>query len=671
MKVFTAIVFLFFSFSLTAQYESKAEADAKRFFPGYSSYEYSHKKQKAVGLRYYYRCNVNAFKSAGFKCYPQAKLKKGLWVEYWTNGELKDKGTWIGKQYIGVPNPNKERLEASLEDSFDPVGFFDAAWLWDLLEIHGYEIEADMTGLREPLWSSETEVMVHGYVTASIIRGCCDVEKYNFTGMFKFTSPDCGKSFKFVDGYQKPTMYNKELLEKKSYSKEEGLALQKKTIGRAAAEGKAKEEWDALVPIEMPDFSHPQEFAAYLYQMITTGTEDEVRSVLYRTLPSYRFMEGSEYLLDWLSQETMEKTVDQIIGNKGVNVQSNYCGIINRYKNAKNSYIFHDKAEESTLEVRITEENGKYKLKELKIWLADGIKDKECPSAVEYEMITNSDFGFSVKMPKGYETKKTDKSIVYEKKINGIKYVFAASNFGEGESNSARERQAKDNVDRHILGIHSTEEKVMDWSMNGVNGKEAFFLAENSKYERYRTVYLGNINYELWIIGLSFTEADDVFFDSFTSDLKGGGSREGLSFKNGDPVEIHIGAGRYEKGNITQVNPDNTYKVYVKTQNKTYTAPVDALRADKNGTATSTTSLSNSSSERPDSYEVGDYVLVRTSATEWEHGKIKADKGNGKYHVVIYEKGEEFIQPIKNLKPDNNPTEKKEKKIKKPNIKLR
>lgn len=650
MKAIFLLLCLSFGIGAHAQFETKAKADAQKYFPGYSSYVYSHKKQKIEGLRYYYRCNVDGFKSAGFKCYPTAKLRKGLWVEYWSNGALKDKGTWLGTRYMDVPNPNRAALTKALESSFKPVEFFDGAWLWNLLEIHSFEISADMTGKNEPYWESEQDVLVYGSVTASIIQGCCDVKKYKFEGVFKFKSSDCGKTFTFVDGYQKPSMYNKELLEEKSVSQEEGIQLQKKTIGRAAAEDKAKEEWDALVDLDMPKFEHVQEFSAYVYQVLASGTEEEVKSIVYRTLPSYKFMEGSKYLLDWSAQNYVEKVIDQVIGNNGVNVQTNFCPVINRYKNAKNSYKFHDKAEQKTLEIRTTKENGEYKVKEFVIWLAEGLKDKECPEMIQYEDVSYADFGFSIKMPKGYKETKTDKSVVLEHKINGIKYVVAVSNFGDGESNDSRERQAKDNVDRHILDIQSGYEEISDWSINGVTGKEAFFLAQNSKYERYRTIYLGDYNYEFWIIGLSFTETDDVFFDSFKSDNKGGGSREGLSFELGDPVEMHIGAGRWESGTITEVNSDGTYGVSVPNTGKSYTAPIDALRADPNGKKADV----GKTTDADVNFKVGDNVLVRVSQTDWEPATVEEVKSDGKYRVKMTDSGDQYIQPKKNLKPNPN-----------------
>jgi hypothetical protein len=648
-----------------AQFESKAVADAKKYFPGYSQYEYSHKTQKVAGLRYYYRCTVEAYKNANFKCYPNAKLNKSLWVEYWSNGQLKDKGTWIGTSIKNVPNPDVNSMTAALKDSFDPIAYFESSWLWNLLEIHGYELEKDMTGQHEPLWRSETEVWVDGSVTASIIRGCCDVVKYKFYGVFQFTSSDCGKTFQLKDSYR----HGKKVeIERKSVSKQEGIELQKKTIGRSAAEDKAKEEWNALTAIDIPEFDHAQAFAAYVYQMITSGTEDEVKSVIYRTLPSYKFMEGSQYLLDWSAQEYVDNTMNQILDNNGVNVQTNFCPVINRRKNETNAYTFHDKAEESTLTIRVTKEDDGWKVKEFKIWLADGIKDKPCPEMIEYEEVKNDEFGFSIKMPKGYKTTKQGSAIILEKKINGSKYIFVANKFGDGGSNDARKKQAEDNVHGHLMDIHSLDEKETTWEMNGVTGGEVFFLAENTKYERYRTIYLGDYNYEMWILGLNFTETDDVFFDSFKSEGAGGGAREDLKFEVGDPVEIHVGAGRYEKGNVTAVNADGTYNVKVPNMGKTFTAPIDAMKADPNGKKVE--SAGSSTNERPDSYKVGDKVLIRVSQTDWVPGEVKEDKGNGKYRVEVTDSGDQYIQPIKNLKPDPN-AKSGGKKRKLPNVKLR
>ena len=648
------------SFSTLAQFESKAVSDAKKYFSGYSTYEYSHKTQKIFGIRVYYRCTVEAYKNAGFKCYPSAKLQKSLWVEYWSNGELKDKGTWLGTSYEDVPNPNHATLTSALKSSFDPIEFFDSVWLWDLLEIHGFQISTDMSELKQPIWTSEKDVKVYGSVTASVIQGCCDVKKYKFKGIFKFTSEDCGKSFKFVDGYQQQTMYNKDLIEEKTVSQSEGVELQKKTIGRAAAEGKAKEEWDALVNINIPDFDNEHEFAAFVYQIMTSGAEEEVKSLLYKTLPSYKFMEGSKYLLDWSAQEYVAETLEKTFRNNGTNVQTNFCPVINRYKNSKNSYIFHDKIESKTLEIRTTKEEGKWKVKEFKIWLADGLSEKECTPIIEYETVKNDEFGFNIDMPKGYSTKKTDKAIILEHKINGVKYVFAASIFGDGGSNEARKKQSDDNTHRHLMNIHSLDEKESDWEMNGVKGREVFFLAENTKYERYKTIYLG----------LNFTETDEAFFNSFKCDGKGGGARENLSFSVGDPCEIHVGAGRYEKGNVTAVNPDGTYDVKVPNMGKTFTAPIGAMREDPTGIKSNPSGGSTTSSAS-DSFRVGDAVLVRVSQTDWKSGIVKEDKGDGKYRVEMNGSGDQYIQPSKNLKPDPNAQTKGDKKRKIPGIKLR
>lgn len=638
-----------------SQFSSKAVTDAKRFFPGYSKYEYSHKTQKIQNLRYYYRCTVEAYKNAGLSCYPNAQVNKSFWVEYWSSGELKDKGSWIGSSYVGIPDPDPSRLVASLEQSFDPIVFFSSSWLWDLLEIHGYEIETDMTEKNKPLWVEEDEVWVTGYVTASVLRGCCEVEKIKFTGIFQFKSNDCGKTFTFVDGYEKPSMYSTESLGKEQFSETEGIELQKKTIGRAKAEEKAKEEWDALVDLEMPAFENPHEFAVFAYRTLVTGSEEEVKALLYKTLPSWRFMEGSDYLLDWSAQELVKELMDKVIGNNGLNAQSNFCAVINRYKTTKSSYIFNDKGEDKTLEIRIEEENGTYKIKELKIWLSESIADKECPEPTEFETITDEEFGFSILFPKDYKETRTEKYVIYEAKVNGVKYMAVGNRFGPASSNAARTKQAEDNVHRHVMDIHSLYETYNDWKMNGVTGKEVFFLAENTKYERYRTIYLGDYNYEMWILGMDFTEANEAFFDSFKCDFDGGGARENLSFAKGDAVEIHIGAGRYEKGNITEVLGDDQYKVFVPNQNKTYTAPIDAIREDPNGKKVET----SSSEDRPETYNKGDYVLVRTGQTTWEHGKVKEVKEDNKYHVVLYESGDEYIQPWENLKPDPDPTEKK------------
>lgn len=661
MRRLLLIIVLLASSFAEAQFESKAIADAKKYFPGYSSYEYSHKKQKIEGLRYYYRCNVDAYKSAGFKCYPSAKQRKGLWVEYWSNGAFKDKGTWIGTRYTNVPNPKQAPLLAALEESFDPIAFFESAWLWDLLEIHSYELEPTMTGQYEPYWSSEQEVMVNGFVTASVMRGCCEVEKIKFTGIFKFKSTDCGKSFTFVDGYKKPSMYSTESLGKTSYAQAEGLELQKKTIGRAHAEKKAEEEWNALAPLTIPEFDNGQKFALFAYQKMVTGSEDEVKSLLYRTLPSYRFMEGSQYLLNWSTAETMTKYMDQITANNGTNVQSNFCEVVNRYQNTKSTYTFHDKGEDSHMDIIVEKENGQWKIRELKIWLSDDVKTKDCPPIVEMETVKNEEYGFSIDMPKGYEITKRDNAVIYEVKINNVKYTVAASNFGDGKSNANRAKTADDNRHRHVMDIHSTQEEYSDWTLNGVTGKEAFFIANNKHYERYRTIWLGDYYYEFWIFGLNFTEQNDQFFESFKATGKGGGSREGLAFKAGDPVEIHIGANRYEKGNITEVLADNQYTVYVKNQNKSYTASIDALRADADGKSMEVPEKT----EAPSSYAKGDRVLVRTGQTTWEKAVVVEKRADGKYHVKM-DNGDQYYQPLKNLKPDPDAasTEKKNNNVK-------
>ncbi|MCP4438882.1 MAG: hypothetical protein GY810_08045 [Aureispira sp.] len=648
----------------SAQNSSKVIVDGKAKTPGYSSYEYEGKRLKYASLIPYYRHTYYGRKNAGFSCAPKAIIRKGCWIEYWSNGKYKDHGYWLGQKIENMPKPDFGKLQSILtKGGFDPLDQLKPSTLFDLLDIHGYAL--DESGKIS--WSSEHKVRVSGTVTLTKFYGSKETQKCTVPASFTFERSSCGKSFTFKEAYFSLGGNGSatKVLETKTHSSDEMKKLKLQSIGRKRAEAKAKEKWESLAKIDIPKFKHFHELVFFARNLFMNGSKEEVESFLYKTTPSYRFQEGSEYLITYRAEEAISSAMNHIF-KEGQSYRTQYCEVMQHKGHTKNWYSYYNADQSYHTKLIGEQEKGIWKLKDAEIYLSDNFENAECPAPVELELLTDKTYGFSIQMPKGYTKKDLGSAVLYEAKANGVTYVVIANNFGSEESNSARYEQAKSNWKQHSMsGIASYDEIKTDWKINNATGTDVRFFGSfrgrggSTKFEEwYRSAYLGDINFEIYVRDLDHSPENIEFMKSFKTSLAGNaGSTEASAPKTKDKYTVGdhvlVNTGKWEAAIVEKVNSNGTYDVATVKTKKSYTAPNDALRVDPNPSTTTTTTAKEEVTKSTNGYAVGDKVLVRISQTAWTPGVIKEKKSDGRYLVHCTKINKHYIQPTANLKMAN------------------
>jgi hypothetical protein len=637
---------------IVAQHESKAKAEIeKKFGAEYSNLRNMSKYEYWDGLRKYvsYIFQTDLKSKPPFKCNTNAKVSQFLKAEIWSDGGVRGVSKHGSPWYIDMKELDWNQLDKAIKEAyanktFDIMNEFSASTLNDLIEIFEvgivkptgsewaqavsisnqvYGIGTMFYNFENPEIMSENHIRIPIYIKTKSITSNVAMSTTKEIASFNFKRDDCTKAFYYVPkiyktGDAKPSWKTIKIEEKK-YTSDEIKVFRRNSIGRELAEKKAKEEWDGLPKVLVPDSKELKDHVFFIRNFLFTCNENELRSLVLNNLDKKYFFDNSQYLLTYTGRDFVNKIVEAVFGSESINFKTIYCPTIINGIPGKNRYSFKSKNGKHTAEIVLNFETGKWLISEINIGLPslNDFVSVDCPEPIVLETIKNDEFNFTAKMPKGFEVKNWDinngdRKVMYSATINGTEYILIAYHYKSIQNKltaAQMKATAEQNRKSWMLNYATYDEQLSNWTFNGIEGAEGRFSAKPSgsnvatKPTWYKSIMQGNVIYEIVISGIDWTTQNDEFMNSFTF------------------------TGKNESVSIQQDSKDVTYKK-------------------------------------------GDYVLVRTSQTQWDKGVVENVESDGRYSVFCYETNKKYVQKPENLKVDENPTQKKG-GTKLPNIKIK
>lgn len=623
---FLLFVVALFSSESKAQHEAQAKSlIEKEFGANYTNFRYISRTEYYEKLRLYrsYMFEAELKKKPGFKCNTNAVMKQRMYVDIWSDGTLRK---FISTDYPELSNMselNWDQLNAEIKavykkGLFNPLDYFNASTLNDVLEIKDVSVvrpkddEMKNDGRsNKPSWFyknfedskilSENHIMIPVRISVRRICGRTEVCEASevYYGMH-FKRSDCGKAFEYVklNGHETHTMNHK--ISESKVSEKEMENLKRQTLGRELAEKRAREEFNRLPKVSVPEFKSAREALWWTRQfMFDLNSPDELKAFIISNFDKKYFFDNSQFLLNNEGQRRLNNIMAAFAENEDYNFRNMYCPTVIDGKPDKNRYSFQSKNRKHTTEIVVTNESGKWLISEINIGLPSSEKhfvDATCPEQIELETIKSDEFAFTAKFPKGYKaeeitTNSGDRKVTYTIDSHGAEYVFVAHQFKNLSgtlSPSQMKATAEQNRKSYMLGFATYDEDLSNWTYNGVEGAEARFRAKPSgsniptKQVWYKSIMQGNMYYTLIILGINWTEENDIFMNSLVSNVKFTPAIEAsdVKYKKGDYVLVNTSGSRWDKGIVEKVEADGKYNVRLYEQNKAGIVGAAKLKVD-------------------------------------------------------------------------------------------
>jgi hypothetical protein len=619
-----------FGSSTLGQHESKAKAELeKKFSSEYSNIKYVTKYEKWEKFRMYnsytYIADVKA--KPPFKCNTSVIQKQRMSVEIWSDGTIRAVNNNRWSYLTNMNELDWNQLDSELKKAyekgdFNPLDYLHASDLNQILEIKSVSIikpaDPEMEGAHPNYYNlgaarfyenfedyttpSENHLTVPIRITVRRICGNSEVcEAHEIYAKMHFKRSNCNQPFQFFK-FDKRTIGTKMIkISESKVSQNEMEALRKQTIGREMAEKRAQEELNALPKVDVPNFSSAKDMILWTREFLfEVDSPEKLKSFILRNYDRKYFFDNSQYLLTHSGQSNVNKIIATFFEDIDYNFHTIYCPTVINGIPGKNRYSFKSKNGLHTAEIVVTNTSGKWLISEINVSLPNpkNFVDAQCPEPVVFETVKNDEFGFNIKIPKGFEVKdwdikNGDRKIMYSATVNGTEYLLIAYHYKSAPGNfsaSQMKATAEQNRKSWMLGYATYDEELTNFSLNGVEGAEGRFSAKPSgsnvptKPTWYRSVMQGKVLYEIIISGIDWTTQNDEFMNGLVSTAKFdiAPNAEDINYKKGDYVLVNTSGSRWDKGIIEKVEPDGRYSVRLYEQNKTGTIGASKLKIDSN-----------------------------------------------------------------------------------------